>query len=64
MRRACKLIGVEIELHRPPCPPPVLMVADHISWLDIPAICAASPGVFVAEAEVSRWPEDPVPQRA
>lgn len=34
----------------------VLLVANHISWLDIPALAARVPGRFVAKAEVRQWP--------
>ena len=35
---------------------PVLLVANHVSWLDILAINAVQPARFVAKAEVHRWP--------
>lgn len=34
----------------------VLLVANHISWLDIPAIAARVPVSFVAKSEVARYP--------
>lgn len=33
-----------------------LMVANHLSWLDILVLQSLWPGVFVAKAEVRRWP--------
>jgi 1-acyl-sn-glycerol-3-phosphate acyltransferase len=33
-----------------------LLVSNHISWLDIHVINAIRPVVFVAKADVSRWP--------
>jgi 1-acyl-sn-glycerol-3-phosphate acyltransferase len=33
----------------------VLIVANHVSWLDIPVIGATLPAVFVAKHEVARW---------
>ncbi len=33
-----------------------LVVANHLSWLDIVLIQSLLPGVFVAKAEVRRWP--------
>jgi 1-acyl-sn-glycerol-3-phosphate acyltransferase len=33
-----------------------LIVANHLSWLDILVIQSLSPGVFVAKAEVRHWP--------
>lgn len=35
---------------------PVLMVANHISWLDIPVLHAARHCRFVSKADVERWP--------
>ncbi len=35
---------------------PFLLVANHVSWLDIFAINAAVPTRFVAKSEVRRWP--------
>jgi len=35
---------------------PVLMVANHVSWLDVLAINAVSPGVFIAKLDVLAWP--------
>jgi len=36
--------------------PACLLVANHVSWLDIFAITASSPARFVAKSEVSGWP--------
>jgi 1-acyl-sn-glycerol-3-phosphate acyltransferase len=35
---------------------PVLVVANHISWLDIMAIIAAHPVRFVSKSDVKHWP--------
>ena len=37
-------------------PAPVLLLANHVSWLDILAIDAWQPVRFVAKADVRRWP--------
>jgi 1-acyl-sn-glycerol-3-phosphate acyltransferase len=56
-RQVCRLIGVrlsvegELEEGRP-----VLLVANHTSWLDIPVLSAVAPVSFVAKKEVGRWP--------
>ncbi|MEV7085272.1 lysophospholipid acyltransferase family protein [Streptomyces sp. NPDC093085] len=34
----------------------VLVVANHISWLDIPLLAAALPGRMLAKSEIRRWP--------
>jgi 1-acyl-sn-glycerol-3-phosphate acyltransferase len=56
MRTAARLLGLRIEVHCPPCEGPVLMVANHVSWLDIIAIGATRPATFVAKAPVRHWP--------
>ena len=33
-----------------------LLVSNHMSYLDILAICSAAPAVFVSKADVRRWP--------
>lgn len=35
---------------------PILIVANHVSWVDIPVIASIMPLVFVAKQEVRRWP--------
>ncbi len=39
-----------------PAPRASLVVANHVSWLDILVLQSQLPGVFVAKAEVRRWP--------
>ena len=36
--------------------PGSLIVANHISWIDIYAINAVAPSVFVAKSEIAAWP--------
>jgi 1-acyl-sn-glycerol-3-phosphate acyltransferase len=51
------LLGVRLELlGRPPQAGPVLLVANHISWLDILVMHAARYCRFVSKADVKRWP--------
>ncbi|MBN9429795.1 MAG: 1-acyl-sn-glycerol-3-phosphate acyltransferase [Burkholderiales bacterium] len=37
-------------------PPGCMMVANHVSWLDIFLVQASAPASFVAKAEIRRWP--------
>ncbi|MFE0640988.1 lysophospholipid acyltransferase family protein [Streptomyces sp. NPDC058877] len=37
-------------------PGPLLVVANHVSWLDIPIVAAVLPGRMVAKTEVRSWP--------
>lgn len=36
--------------------PPAMLVANHVSWLDIYAINAVLPARFVAKSEIRKWP--------
>ncbi|KAA6224315.1 1-acyl-sn-glycerol-3-phosphate acyltransferase [Streptomyces albofaciens JCM 4342] len=40
----------------PPARPGTLVVANHISWLDIPALLAVEPVTLLAKREVGDWP--------
>jgi 1-acyl-sn-glycerol-3-phosphate acyltransferase len=58
-RRLLGMLGVETSVqwrHDGGFPPNVLIVANHISWLDIFVLNALKPARFVAKAEVRRWP--------
>jgi 1-acyl-sn-glycerol-3-phosphate acyltransferase len=51
------LLGIRLELRgQPPVAGPVLLVANHISWLDILVMHAACYCRFVSKADVKRWP--------
>jgi 1-acyl-sn-glycerol-3-phosphate acyltransferase len=56
-RRLVEIAGVEIRVvgHLPVAKRAVL-VANHISWVDIFAINALRPASFIAKEELSRWP--------
>ena len=54
-----RLLGLELQIrgHRPAHMVRTLVVANHISWLDIAAIHAVLPQArFVSKADVLRWP--------
>jgi 1-acyl-sn-glycerol-3-phosphate acyltransferase len=56
-RVLCILAGVRIrEIGRRTSDRPVLILANHASWLDICVITAAMPVIFVAKSEVAGWP--------
>ena len=56
-RAVCALLGVRINVvGAPPQHHAVLILANHVSWLDILAITATVPVIFVAKSEVRRWP--------
>ena len=56
-RQVCRLIGVRLSVHGSiDRNRPVLLVANHTSWLDIPVLSAVAPLSFVAKREVGSWP--------
>jgi 1-acyl-sn-glycerol-3-phosphate acyltransferase len=57
-RVVCRSLGVRIREHgvRPGVSGPMLIVANHLSWLDIPVIASRLPVSFVSKGEVADWP--------
>lgn len=59
-RWACKVLQIlQVEVlfeGERPTPGASLVVANHVSWLDILVLQSQLPGLFVAKAEVRRWP--------
>lgn len=54
-RRHLKIFGYSANIAGP-LPQKGLLVSNHLSYLDILAICATTPAVFVSKADVKRWP--------
>lgn len=54
-RRLLGIMGIELRVVGS-VPDGGLLVANHISWLDIFVISAARPTAFVAKAEIGKWP--------
>lgn len=55
-RRLLTLLGIQLQIDGPPIAPGCLLVANHISWVDIFVINALAPSAFVSKAEVRAWP--------
>ena len=51
-----RILSVQLETQPTDAPPGSLIVANHISWLDIFAIYALRPVAFISKAEISQWP--------
>ena len=52
-----RLLGVRLHVSGRIGPErPLLIVANHVSWLDILTLTAVAPVRFVSKAEVARWP--------
>lgn len=52
------ILKVEVRCHNAPrsLPERCLLVSNHVSWLDIFALYAVTPGLFVAKSEIRDWP--------
>jgi 1-acyl-sn-glycerol-3-phosphate acyltransferase len=56
-RTMLERLGIELKVVGAPAPAgPMLLVSNHISWVDILALHAVCPCRFVAKADVERWP--------
>lgn len=55
-RWLCRAFGVKPEISGAILPGPVLIVGNHISWLDIVVMHSAAAISFVSKAEVKNWP--------
>src|SRR5262245_46374343 len=56
-RLLCRIVGIKIDVvgqriddH------PLMIVCNHVSWLDITVISAVAPVSFIAKSEVADWP--------
>ncbi|MGW8354679.1 lysophospholipid acyltransferase family protein [Streptomyces wedmorensis] len=57
VRAVVRAFGVRVRYEgTAPATGPLLVVANHVSWLDIPLVAALLPGRMVAKAEVRGWP--------
>ncbi|MEJ2576277.1 MAG: lysophospholipid acyltransferase family protein [Gammaproteobacteria bacterium] len=54
--RALRILHVEVDVTGARPQGPALLVANHISWLDIPVIGSLTHSCFLSKAEVRRWP--------
>src|ERR1700730_16220800 len=56
-RTLAALVRLEVAVDRAPPPQvPRLIAANHVSWLDILALCSGEPVCFLARREVEGWP--------
>lgn len=56
-RQVCRLLGIRLHIDGAVVRDrPVLLVANHTTWLDIPVLSAVAPVSFVAKKEVGSWP--------
>ena len=56
-RRVCRLLGLRVHVTGTVATGlPVLLVSNHVSWLDIPVLSSVAPLSFIAKKEVGNWP--------
>ncbi len=55
-RSLCWCLNVRPHFHGAPASGPLMLVPNHVSWLDIPAIGCGGPVAFIAKREVAGWP--------
>lgn len=56
-RVACALVGIRVrEVGRQARGRPLLITANHVSWIDITVLGSRAPLSFVAKSEVANWP--------
>lgn len=52
-----RILGLRVHVHGTPARVrPLMLVANHVSWLDIFALNSVNPVRFVAKSEIRRWP--------
>ncbi|CAA6802048.1 MAG: 1-acyl-sn-glycerol-3-phosphate acyltransferase (EC [uncultured Thiotrichaceae bacterium] len=56
LSQVCTIIGIKIRVHGEIADTPVMLVANHISWADIPVLASHSNPRFLSKSEVRKWP--------
>lgn len=55
-RAVCRLFGLRLKAHGSFLQGPQLIVANHVSWIDIPVLHSIARMGFVSKAEIKNWP--------
>ena len=56
-RQVCKIVGIRLNIEGEVAEEQgVLLISNHVSWLDITVLSAVAPVSFVAKQEVASWP--------
>jgi 1-acyl-sn-glycerol-3-phosphate acyltransferase len=55
-KQILSILSIRIDAQAPDAPPGSLIVANHVSWLDIFAIHSLRPAAFISKAEIRQWP--------
>jgi 1-acyl-sn-glycerol-3-phosphate acyltransferase len=55
-RRLLDILGVKLHCHGQPPHNAAMIVANHLSWLDIPVISACTHAAFLSKESIRHWP--------
>jgi 1-acyl-sn-glycerol-3-phosphate acyltransferase len=55
-RQALAMLAIELHVEGRTAPGPLLLLANHVSWIDILVLNAVTPARFVAKSDILRWP--------
>jgi len=55
-KQACDIVGLRVVVQGEPAAGPVLMVANHVSWLDILLLASVANPRFLSKSEIRKWP--------
>lgn len=55
-RSLCRIFGIRVTRRGPTPRPPFFLVANHLSYVDVLVLGTELPCIFVAKAEIDRWP--------
>lgn len=55
-RKLCRILNMHVQLRGPLPTRTTLLVTNHVSWLDIPALLSNVEADFVAKSDVLHWP--------
>mgnify|MGYP001812180366 CR=1 FL=1 len=55
-RALIRILGIKLDIEGSLAPGPVLITANHVSWLDIMVLSALGEVSFIAKQEVASWP--------
>jgi lyso-ornithine lipid O-acyltransferase len=55
-RILCRILGMAVEVQGGLPKGTLLLVSNHLSWLDIPVLSSITPLSFIAKQEVASWP--------
>lgn len=54
--RLCRTLDIEVRVDGEPVTDAALLVANHVSWMDIPVLGSLAQTSFLSKEEIRRWP--------